>query len=1212
MSGPACPGRDQLTQYLGGLLTETDDEAVSAHVEGCATCMADLERLAAATAIPALRAAQVARQASTSWTFLSDLKGLDPKHLSDPPPPRSPAAARLPEIPGYEILGELGRGGAGVVYHARHLTLNRPVAIKMLHPSLFPTEVDRARLRAEADAVARLHHPNVVHLYEVGEVGGVPYLVLEYVDGGTLAAHLAGAPQPPRSAAALVETLARAVHAAHLKHIVHRDLKPANILLQREDQPPAESRDGHHPRHPHTSSFGIPKIADFGLARRLDMTASGLTQTLSGTPAYMSPEQIPDEVGGSPPTPDTPATDVYALGVILYEMVTGRPPFLGADWVTTLLQVVRRAPLRPRELQPGTPRDLETICLKCLEKEPGKRYATAGSLADDLSRFLERRPIRARPVGPLGRMGRWGLRNPVPASLLGALTATGLVAFVAILWQWQQADRAWRFADALARSETDQRLRAERSGRAERWERYRSNIAAAAAALELQQSAKSRRALEETPAEHRDWEWRHLSSQLDGARATLPGAMPDLEWMWHRPILSPSGRQLATVDQDGHAIRLWDTTTCAPAGILRGHAGPVSAMAYSPENDRLVAGAADGTVRLWDTAAGVEVALLRGNGRPVEWLACSPDGRRICALGGGSGWLWDAASGREVAAFGGPAGRITALFMPDGKRLIVGAGRQLSLLDSATGQQIAVLGVHEREIIHLAASPDGERIVSHGDDEDTVRLWDPATGREVAALRGDTEYPGSIAFSPDGARLVTGSSYPDNTVRLWDATTGRLIADLSGHKNGIITVAFDPAGRRLVSASRDQTARLWDGDTGRPIASLRGHAGSLWSANFSPDGTRVVTTSTDQTLRLWDAAAGDLIDVLRGHSAEVRGVAFAEQGGLLVSRSADGESRVWDMELAERNGILRGHENFVYDVAFSPDGTRVASASWDGTARLWDVATGRQTALLRHDPGAANPGIVSSVAWHPGGGQLATVTRGDTITLWDLATNESCRVLRVPTGNWEGDTRAVYNPAGTLLASGSRDGSVRLWDLAAGGPPEVLSGHQGSALDVAFSPDGKQLASVGFDRTVRLWDVATRSPTKVLAGSVTGYRIAYSADGRLIAASSLGGQVHLWDAQTCAELAVLAHGNRVFGLAFSPGGTRLATACGDNTIRLWDLATRQEVCELRGHEAYVHALAFSPDGTRLASASGDSTVRIWDSVQRPARAQPPPVRPGSR
>ncbi len=553
MNVATCPDFDQLHRFLEGPSPGVDDEAIVAHVEGCATCRAELERLAAATEFMTLRPVRSARTLCSDLSFLRDLRELDLRHLSDRPAP-PPAEAPLPKIPGYAILGELGRGGAGVVYHARHRVLGRPVAIKMLHPGLFPSEADRRRLRAEAEAVARLQHPNVVQLYEIGEVGGSPFLVLEYVSGGTLASYLAGRPQPPKEAAALVISLARAVHAAHLKQIIHRDLKPANVLLHRDA---ADRRAEEGARAGTLSPSDVLKITDFGLAKRLDRTVTGLTQTLSGTPAYMAPEQIPERAGEPPATPITPATDVYALGVILYEMLTGRPPFLGTDWVATLLQVVRRAPVPPRELQPGTPRDLQTICLKCLEKEPGKRYATAEELADDLGRFLDHKPIRARPVGLLGRLWRWGRRNPVPAGSLAGLVVTGLVALTAILWQWKRADdlARWLFISNVEAKEQLRRAiiaqgRAEQAGdearrsvEAERRERYRSNIAAAAAALQLQNSKTARRALEAAPPEHRDWEWRYLYGQLDkcpqGRDARIPQCRPSRlsnQLAGHQPV----------------------------------------------------------------------------------------------------------------------------------------------------------------------------------------------------------------------------------------------------------------------------------------------------------------------------------------------------------------------------------------------------------------------------------------------------------------------------------------------------------------------------------------------------------------------------------------------------------------------------------------------------------------------------------------------------
>ena len=340
-------------------------------------------------------------------------------------------------VPGYQILGELGRGGMGVVYQARQLGLQRTVALKMVLNGIQAGPKDLARFRAEAAAIARLQHPNIVQIYDVGEAAGRPYFVLEFVAGGSLAQHLRGTPQPARPAAQLVETLARAVHAAHASGVIHRDLKPANILLQGPGgrTPSAGETPPLIPDPcPLSPSFLVPKITDFGVAKCAggdgevpDLRSATVTGELLGTPNYMAPEQAM-----IPRQPVGPAADVYALGAILYELLTGRPPFTGESALATVLQVLHNEPVPVTSLQPNVPRDLETICLKCLRKEPRQRYGSALELADDVRRFLRSEPIRARPVGAVGRLWRWVRRHPVPAGLLAAGLLAPVVALITL------------------------------------------------------------------------------------------------------------------------------------------------------------------------------------------------------------------------------------------------------------------------------------------------------------------------------------------------------------------------------------------------------------------------------------------------------------------------------------------------------------------------------------------------------------------------------------------------------------------------------------------------------------------------------------------------------------------------------------------------------------------------------------------------------------
>jgi serine/threonine protein kinase len=450
---PPCPSDETLTGLLTDALTPAERDSLARHVEGCAPCQGRLARLTEVPDTEVWRRGEHPRQGCEAEEgVVNRLKRLPPSAdvhgpgQADGPaggtPPAADAApaavaSEPPAVPGYEIQRELGRGGMGVVYQARQLRLQRTVALKMVLGGIRAGPKELARFRAEAAAIARLQHPNIVQIHDVGEAAGRPYFVLEFVPGGSLAQHLHGTPQPVRPAAQLVETLARAVHAAHASGVIHRDLKPANILLQGPGvgTPPAEGTSAGVPDPcPPGLSFLTPKIADFGVAKCAggdcegpDLRGATVTGELLGTPNYMAPEQAM-----VPRRPVGPAADVYALGAILYELLTGRPPFTGETPLATVLQVVHNESVPVTSLRPNVPRDLETICLKCLRKEPRKRYGSALELAEDVRRFLRGEPIRARPATAAEKLWRLTRRHPLSAGLLAAGLLAPVVALVAL------------------------------------------------------------------------------------------------------------------------------------------------------------------------------------------------------------------------------------------------------------------------------------------------------------------------------------------------------------------------------------------------------------------------------------------------------------------------------------------------------------------------------------------------------------------------------------------------------------------------------------------------------------------------------------------------------------------------------------------------------------------------------------------------------------
>jgi WD40 repeat protein len=1010
----------------------------------------------------------------------------------------------------------------GVVYHARHQGLNRPVALKMILVGAHADPAIVARFWSETQTVAKLQHPGIVQVFDSGWCDGLPYCALELLPGGTLAERLEGQPWAPRKAAELVLALARTIHAAHQAGVVHRDLKPANILF---------------------TADGQPKVGDFGVAKDLRNPMGGYTQSgdIIGTPAYMAPEQASGsskEVG--------PASDVYAMGVLLYELLTGDVPFVGQDPVNVLIQVRQLEPVPPRRRVHTVPVDLDVICLKCLEKDPAQRYSSAQALADDLQRFLADRPIQARRVGDLEKVFRWGRRNPLVTGLAVMVGALFVLMFGLLVASYWRAETALQ-VEAHLREEAQQRERAER------WERYRANISAAATGLQLHNVGIARQALEAAPEAHRNWEWKHFSRELDGAQRVF---------RWPENV---------NID-----------------------------AAWTPDGSCLLL--RRGTqLQVWNTLLEKETASFQVD--PASTVQLSPDGRSLAIVQPDrSGILQDVATGKVRATFSPPENCVTDVrFSPDGSQLLVRCDRvRLQLWDTATGQPIRSFPGEKNRIAVLDWSADGRILALVDRTASTIVLWNTQTGERLQSWACREENVRHGLLNRTGEHLLIAESYPHTTLQMWDTKTGKQVGSLVGHENQVGGAAFTSDGRIVATASMDQTVRLWDVPSGKLRVTLRGHRGWVEYLRISPDGERVLSASQDHTVRIWSTATGELLAILVGHTHAVSMANFTRDGKHVISAGSDHTVRVWDLQEVERNGVLKGHTNYAYGVAFHPDGRQVASCAWDGTVRVWNATTCEQTALFQHEAGTA----VSSVAFAPSGRFLASCGRDNSVRIWDLATGQEDQRWNLPTNDWR-DSRVAFSPRGDLLACGGADRSLRLWDPAQRREVAILRGHTDAIRDVAFSPDGRWLASAGAneDRRLLIWDVAEKTQVHALEGHTASlYCLAFSPDGKTLASGSLDGTVRLWDTTTWEVTGILKHGSNVYGVAWSPNGTRLASACANNSIRFWDVATQQEVAELRGHEQYVHAVAFSPDGTRLASASGDRTVRIWDTLTPPERA----------
>ena len=1000
---------------------------------------------------------------------------------------RSNAEMEKVRVTGYDILGVLGRGGMGVVYKARQRGLNRLTALKMILAANHASFDDRVRFQAEAEAVAKLHHPNIVQIYEVGASEGHPFFSLEYVDGGTLSGQIENKSLTPRKAAELTEQLARAVGYAHQQGILHRDLKPGNILLAKD---------------------GTPKITDFGLAKQMGADASNQTGdgSILGTPNYMAPEQAEGRISEL-----GPGVDIYALGALFYHLLTGRPPFVGQSVLDTLQQVRNNDPVPPSKLQPGVARDLETIALKCLQKDVRKRYATARELAEDLGRFLRNEPIRARPVGLAERSWKWARRRPAVASLLATLLVVVIGGFFGMLGLWVRAEGLRSIAESneleakgakrIADEATDAATRRlDESTRT----LYASQMKLAQEAWHEAKLGRLRELLDRQRPENnrgfdlRGFEWHYLDNLYRMDKLALKGHAQLVRAVAFRP---PHAKELASASGDGSVV-LWNPDAVGPQRFrfLKSHRAPVRAIAFSPKGDLLASGGEDGAIHIYDAASGEQepIRVLKGHRHGVNQVAFRRDGKQLAtASDDGSVKIWDLENGNEVSTIKDHLHPVADVaFSSDGKRIATASqDRTVRVFDIGSSLPVFAPLEHDHWVSAVAFSPDGEHLASAAWDR-SLRIVSARDGKPRMRLEGLASPARVLAFSPDSLRVAVSSQ--DNSVTVFDLSSRKILKAWPGEPNRVRTIAFSPDGQLLASVDFDLDLRdapdfqsdapllgvafgaepssvaavgadrqlnLWNLAETEKSRHVRVAEGALRTIAYEPKAALWAVGGDDGMIRFCDVQ-GNPSKSIKAHDSWVRSVVFDREGKRLASAGSDKLAKIWSVGADSAPIVLVGHDDEVLGVAFQADGKLVATASADRKVRLWNAQTGEGTAFCgRHD------GPIHAVAFSPNGTLFATASADRSIKLWDAAKEEHIATLR---GHTHGVRSVVFSPDGKRIASASEDGTVKLWDPTTGQETLTLRGHRQSVAAIAFSPTGDRLASVSWDQTLRIWHAPQR------------------------------------------------------------------------------------------------------------------------------------------
>jgi serine/threonine-protein kinase len=1039
--------------------------------------------------------------------------------------------------PTYEILEVIGRGGMGVVYRARQTALNRFIALKMVR-AIDASNLDLlARFRSEARVVAALDHPHIVKVFDYGEHDALPYIAMELIEGGSLADRLDGTPWPPRAAAELISKLAAGVSYAHERQVVHRDLKPANVLVA-SDESPLEV-----------------KITDFGLAKFYADDSSSHTKTNAffGTPSYMAPEQAKgryNEIGV--------ASDIYSLGAILYELLTGRPPFCGESPMETLRLLISSEPVPTQRMMPHIPRDLATICDKCLHGASARRYASARELREDIERYLAGKPILARKTGALERTWRWCRRNPSLATALGSVAALLFGIAVVSLWYSGQL-----------RDELSKTLLANRAAQERLWDAYLTEANARSSSQQVGQRFASLDTIEKA-AELLSAIGRTPDRQLQLRNAVLASvALPDLR----------ATRTIATIADNSYAADMSVAADCyivaSTNGTLTGYGlsdakqrwsvpCPTSIIVPVLSHDgRFAASVGNDVTQVWRVHG--SQPQLAWQARGAQHLTFDRDGRFAACSDPVQGMrLVHTDDGSEVRALGKGAARSSFSFHEPTGRIAVRVGGNVQVIDLHSGQVTCEIPIGTELEQRIAWHPSGEYLATWSDQE--IVIWSMRTHTKKAqfAHRG---VPSQLVFNEDGSLLASQSLW-DSRLLVWDPSTGERFLEVP---NFAVMACDATSQRRIVFLSKSNSAllltQLEPGACRSLAQTLDPPLGWWYNASVSPEG-RIIAFSCDQGLELWD------LQTVRRLLAWPVGDCWAEfdrQGRLIVSCV---------------QGVYR-LERRDEQVAKNVDGA-------ESTVIASDASSNRRTVVNFGPPDQlAGPIVPSSLALNDGGETLLMQDGAGWIMHRPDAPGSGFRLQMI------GDPRkgAVSNDDRHAVVANWERGGARVWDARSGTQVDDLAiGRHGI---VKFSPDNRLLVATPDGVTV--WD--TRNWTKLtdlhaVGTTPTGLGIAFSPDSRVLAVGQINGVLKLVDPLTGDEWARLSWRDlrAATTIAFGPEQRLMITASIEAGFpaQVWDLVSMRRELAQRGLDLPADVLTA---GSEPSSFAGELEVRIDDGNQ---------------